>query len=359
MDAFKKILMENDINVPSNVEFKGMVYTIDGKPLDKGMIDFLKWVFVPVFQSTSGIIIPRTGEFKIDAEKISPRTIINLSGLPNASASVLNEGLVQIYLGILFVFSAISNTVDIIFSILDKGIISFENLLNFNPPDEILDEIDGLFHALKKSQESNWLHIFLPHIGEKNINKHFVRITNGMASIIIGHELTHWFETIYKKEAWDKKLAVVDDGIESWLNSEHVLVKKEKFENAKAHLADKNIRKSWINEVNADIGAFKYSQNTATMGGWMRSPEILKETYILLEFLFSIVHLFEIFNYKNGIKNNMSTHPPSVIRRSIFHHIAAKRFGMSELDYANKQNGAGLAVRILMEVIIDKYLRER
>lgn len=97
---FERDLWDNEmVAFPQNVSFRGDVRHPDGSKLTKNELDLLKWIVVPVCSATQEIVLPALQRFKVSTPTVSPKTIINFGGMPNAAARVLGSGELEIHLG--------------------------------------------------------------------------------------------------------------------------------------------------------------------------------------------------------------------------------------------------------------------
>ena len=358
--SFERALFDKQLVVfPPNVSFRGDVCRLDGNELSDTDLDILKWIVAQVTSATKEIALPDLDRFKTNSPIISPKTIINFSGLPNAFARISGEGDLEFHLGILFTFESLPATFELINRMI-TGHSSFSpsDLQNFKPPDEVIYEIDSLMDAWDTSSNSGWTQVVLPttafssHRGRSNMNR-------GMTYLIIGHELTHWFETIYKDAEWARMMTEMKDHLSTWLAEEKLLVRHQVMENVKRLLKDVAVLDSWVRELHADCGAFDYLYATKTHGGWDASRQKLMDTYVHMAFFFSLLTVFEIYAQTTGQKVDVTTHPPAIVRRAVFCHIQAKRNRMSQEDFLFRQFGAGTVVGYIMEAIIREYMKLR
>src|SRR5207245_2462106 len=110
------------------------------------------------------------------------------------------------------------------------------------------------------------------------------------AYIVLGHELTHWFQTIYKESEWTRKLKEVNGHLDTWAAEEKVMVRPEVIENAKRLLRNPAVREALVNEIHADCGAFDYFYASETAGwrGWVSPQDTLMRAYVHMAVFFSL-----------------------------------------------------------------------
>lgn len=235
-----------------------------------------------------------------------------------------------------------------------SGELPFSLLEQFKPPREIITQLNNLVTAWEGSRKSRWSHLILPPsaVPLDAIGGYMHR---EMAHLVTGHELTHWFETIYKDEEWARMMTAVRGHLFSWLAEEKHFPDSRVVDNARRMLKDPAILDSWVREIHADCGAFDFFYASATHGGWGPSREALRDAYVYMSFFFSLLTLFELYEIAIGQGEDATTHPTAVIRRSVWCHIQAKKYGMSQEDFLCQQFGAGFFVQCIMEAIFKEY----
>ena len=272
------------------------------------------------------------------------------------------DGELEVHLGILFAFYSLSLTFEVIKRVITGDQLSFSDLESFKPPKEVISEIGRLMDAWDESSRTGWARAILPaRVGRSSKVDANVAdmVERGMTYIVVGHELTHWFETIYKDAEWGRMMTEVEGHLSTWLAEERKLVSPQVLANVRKLLKDPAAPDSWVREIHADCGAFDFFYASSTHGGWSASSEDLMRANIHMSFFFALLSLFEVHAQNSGVDLDVTTHPPAVIRRAVFCHIMAKRHGMSQQDFMLIQFGAGFAVGCLMEAIIAEYVKTR
>lgn len=132
-------------------------------------------------------------------------------------------------------------------------------------------------------------------------------------------------------------------------------------QNARGLLKNPAVFDSWAREAHADYGAFDFFQASETRGGWNKTPEALMRAYVHIALFFSLLTLFEVWANLRGVRVDVSTHPPAIVRRALFCHIEAKRMNIkiSPHEFLYRQFGAGMITAALMEAIIGGYVSQR
>ncbi|MGD0952599.1 MAG: hypothetical protein ABR985_09430 [Methanotrichaceae archaeon] len=360
--SFEEALFrKQQVTFPPHVSFRGEVRRTDGSDLRDEELDLLKWIITPIAQATEKIVFPDPSQTKLGRSTVSPKTVINFSGMPNASARVSGEGELEIHLGLLFALHSLFTTFGLVNRLIKGSQSSFSDLENFKPPHEVITELDQLMDAWDKSSKSGWTQSILPRgIAPTPVDKdslmHSEMMYRGLTYIVVGHEITHWLETIYKDAEWMRKMTEVKAHLSTWLAEEKLMVPPHVVDNARQLLKEPDVLDAWVREINADCGALDFSYASNTLGGMYKSREALMRIYIQMALFFSILRLFEAYAQATGHEINVITHPPASIRRAVFCHIQAKRYHMSEEDFLLHQFGAGAAVSFIMDAIIGDYM---
>jgi hypothetical protein len=352
-------LRAQHIFYPAHIEFRGTLKKVDGGHLDSNDLYYLSFIFRPVAKATENIILPDKERYNIDSNTVSPKTIINMSALPTASAQKGDAGKLEISLGILFAFNSLPSTVTLIQNLLKKDTYEISDIQNFKVSSDILSEIDALMNSWYKSFQSGWKELFLSLSGKKDLKplklKHF---SDSLVFVVVGHELAHWFESIYKQAEWTRIMNETERYINTCLLEDSIFIGKKVTENIKLLLNKRNVLDNWKKEVRADTEAFDYLASSCSFGGRIQSREILRDNYVTMAYFFSLLTMFEIFFQRVGIDLDVSTHPPAATRRAIFNHIQRKKCNMSLHDYMFTQNGSGFFVSCIMEKIISEYVTQ-
>ncbi|QDU23309.1 hypothetical protein [Urbifossiella limnaea] len=353
--TFQQILQEDELVVfPPHIGFKGNPGNADGSELSRLQCDLLKWMIEPVQGATECIVLPKPDRYKGEPKMVTPKTIINFSGMPNASARTFAGGELEIHLGLLTAFASLPKTYTLVNRELSCSEHRLDQLASFDPPRAVLLEIASLARAWEMSEQANW-QLLVPVID--GLESSASRVGGrGMVYLVVGHELTHWFESLYKDAEWERMMAEIRGHIVTWLDEESALVRPAVLATAREALRDPTVMDSWVREFHADMGGFEYLHATETHGGWAKSPEKLASAYMHVSFFFALNAMVETHLERREHEYDHRSHPPWNIRRAVFCHIQAKRMGMSQQDYLFRQFGAGFATSILMDRILDVYL---
>jgi hypothetical protein len=364
--SFESALFEKHlIAFPPNVSFQGEPRNADGSDLSDDQLHWLAFVLEPVTSATQEIILPQPDRFRVRGSRIAPKTVITFSGMPNASARISGEGELKVHIGILFAFMSLPLTLHAIRELMTGPGVDVAALERFRPPPEVIGELDRLMDAWDRSAESGWRLATLPSTPDSRTDdseatdEHVT--VKGMTSILLGHELTHWFETIYKRGEWARMMKEVRERYRTWLRAEKQ-VSPEAIEEVEALLRRGDVLDNWVRETHADCGAYDFACASDTLGGWIRGPEAapyVMEVNINMALFFSLLTLFEVWARLRGAVGDISTHPPASIRRAVFYHIQAKKLGMSQEDFLFRQFGAGTAIDYIMGRIIGEYMAVR
>ncbi len=186
-------------------------------------------------------------------------------------------------------------------------------------------------------------------------------MARGMVFLLVGHELTHWLETIYKPAEWARMLREFEGHYATWLKEDRSL-SRDRRQAAAAVLRDRTMLSNWIKEIHADCGGYDFAVATATHGGWVRGPSahgLVARVQIQMAFWFWLLKLFELYSHARGRPPGVRTHPPAAVRSAVFHHVQAKRSRMSPRDFSVRGFGAGTAAQFLLARILEAYLRTR
>ena len=358
MSGFERALWEKErVAFSPNMSFRGEVRNMDGSELNEKQLDILKWMIEPVSATTQEIHLSQPDRFSVADPIIAPKTVISFSGMPNAAARVSGSGELEINLGILFAFASLPATYQLLTDMLRSTEMDISDLQSFRPPNAVISELDGLMGAWDSASRSGWRSIGMPRRFAEPGSLH-----RRMVFLVIGHELTHWFETIYKDAEWARMMKEVDGHYHSWLKEEKLLVRPEVLGNARRLLKDRAVLSNWVRETHADCGAYDYAGASATFGGWVKGDEArrkLMQINVNMAIFFWLNSLLELYTESRGGEIDVTTHPPAAIRRAIFVHIQAKKQGMSQQEFLFRQFGAGIAAGFLLERIAEEYLRTR
>ncbi len=184
-----------------------------------------------------------------------------------------------------------------------------------------------------------------------------------MIRILVAHELTHWFRTIYKDAEWARRMKEVTGYYKKWLREEKFLVDPKMMASARQLLSNQNILNNWVEETHADCGAYEFAWAAETHGGWASNdPSVapaLRQVNVSMSLFFWLLTLLEIYTRSRGLGLPVDTHPPYPYRSAIFCYIQAKKRHMSQQDFLFKQFGAGMAISYIMQRVIEEYVRVR
>jgi len=354
--SFEEMLAERLIFFPKNVSIHGDVRQMDGTPVDPEMAMYLMHLMRPVAQATERIVVPDPSTMTNPQRHVSPKTILTFSGMPNAETRIDVEGTLTIHLGMLAAFASLPATFELLHSVIDTPDLQWSHLQTFKPPENVLAEVDRLMAAWDASAKSGWQHVRVSSFPTDSQFGLYRKMSDGMAHLVTGHELTHWFETVYRPSEWERRIAETKSDVQRWLGEETLLMRPQVMSRLRGLLQDPEVLDNWTHEVHADCGAFDFLHASSTHGGWSQSAKKLQRSFILIALLFSLLTLLEIFNQMTGGEVSVKTHPPASARRALFVHIQARRCGMSEQEFLLKQFGAGVAVGALMDAIIGTYV---
>jgi hypothetical protein len=95
-----------------------------------------------------------------------------------------------------------------------------------------------------------------------------------------------------------------------------------------------------------------------TVRGPDAAPYVM-EVNLNMAFFFTVLTLFEVWQLLRGAPGDFRTHPPVGVRKALFHHVQAKKEGMSQEDFLFRHFGAGTVVNHVMARTIDAYVALR
>jgi hypothetical protein len=353
--TFQQILQEDQfVFIPPHVTFEGNPGNPEGGELTSSQCNQLKWMIEPVSSATKKIVLPNPARYKGEPREVTPKTIINFSGMPNASARTFGTGELEIHLGLVTAFASLPQTYGLVAAVLAGGTaIRFDQLIQFEPPPAVLLELDTLVRTWQMSEKAGW-RLMVPALAGLVPNAEIGAGGRGMIYVVVGHELTHWFEVLYKEAEWERMMAEVRGHVATWLDEE-MMLPPAVLSTARQALRDPAVLSAWTREFHADAGAFEYLHATMTHGGWHTTPEKLASAHSHMSFFFALNAMVEEYLERRGHTSDHRTHPPWNIRRAVFCHIQAKRLKLSQQDFMTRQFGYGLATAILMDRILDAY----
>jgi hypothetical protein len=363
--AFQEALFQrHQILFSPNVSFRGELRKADGSDLSDDELHWLAFVLEPVTSATEEIILQRPERFTVGRPKVTPKTVITFSGMPNASARIVGEDELEVHIGVLFAFLSLKLSVNTVRQLMTGPAVDVGALERFRPPPEVIAELDRLMDAWDKSAATGWSLATLPPTPASVANQvpdDWMTPLKGMASILLGHELTHWFQTIYKPAEWARMMDETGSAIRDWMRAQKRVSRKE-VEEIEALLRDDAVFANWVREAHADSGAYDYACDTSTHGGWIRGPDAapyVMEVNINMAFFFAVLTLLEVWGMLRGVSGDFRTHPPVGVRKALFHHVQAKKADMSQEDFLFRQFGAGTVVNHVMARTIDEYVALR
>jgi hypothetical protein len=343
---------DNIFTLPTNVWVRGEMRHADGSELSGQELDALKWIISPVASAVQEIRLPPPlDRFKVRTQAVFPKTVIDLSGMQCPYTWMSGEPRLVIPLGIIMTLQFLPATFRLLDRILASEQQDIEQLSHFQPPDEVIREIDRLIKAWDASSGST---------GVTPRNWDTSQRARGLVHVVVGHELGHWMEAIYKDAVWARKMRDVEGYYRSWLKEENVFVNSTIMKDVRQLLRDKNILHHWIRETLADCDSFQSFFTNMTFGGWIKGSDArpqLREAYVGMSVLFSILGLHEMYAKSRGAPPDVTTHPSAVIRLAIFCHIQAKKLRMSQETFLFQQFGAGVAVRLILGRTFEEYRR--
>lgn len=341
--------------LPPNVWVRGVVRNADGNELNKQQLEGLKWIISPVASAVEEIVlVPPFDRYKVSTPKVFPKTVIDLNGMWGPHTRMSGEPRLVIPLGMMLTVQSLPETFDLLDHILASE-RDIARLDRFQPPRKVVREVGRLIEAWDASSRSGWKTSVI--LGSLDTSPRG-RI---VSSILVGHELGHAFEAIYTDAVWAQKMKEVEEHYRSWLNEEKILLNSTVMNNVRRLLRDQNILGNWVRESLADDDAYEYAFASLTHGHWIRGTDelpYLREVYVAMAILFSLLGLWELYNQSRGMPPDVmfTTHPSALARPAVWCHIQAKKVGLSQEAFLSEQFGAGMVVLIAMAKIFGKVV---
>lgn len=274
-----------------------------------------------------------------DSSDIKPKVILSPAPVLNAGASNEGEGTIFLYAGIPLWFMYLPNVTSYLYNLCGPGKESpINSIKNAAFPIQCKNELDKLGEALITSKNSKWTTCGALPKGDMNWD-----IYDYLVQIIVLHETGHLEE---RSQHWSEMMSRTENYLIEMLNNSNLITDNFVFE--------KNILVQWCREAIADQLAF------ANLWFGDRKTQISQENRGLINLsfgiLFGIMELVEwVFPPEEYTIYEFSTHPPTRLRRDLFHYILSKEFGLDINRYYCYQNGAGFMAGILF----DKYFNSK
>ena len=352
---FERTLREKSsdeiFTLPPNVWVRGEMRHADGSELSEQELDALKWIISPVVSAAQEINLPPPFDrFKVRAHTVFPKTVIDLSGMQCPYTWMSGEPRLVIPLGIIMTLQFLPATFGLLARILASEQQDIEQLRHFQPPDEVIGEIDRLIKAWDASSGSTGI---IP----RNWDTSLAHRGRGSVYVVVGHELGQCLN--HQGTGMARRMRDVKGHYKAG-SEENVLVNSTVMKNVRQLLRDKNILHNWIRETLADCDAYEYAFATMTHGGWIKGSDALpylREAYVDMSVFFSILGLYEIYAKSREAEPDVTTHPSALVRSAIFCHIQAKKLRMSQQTFLFQQFGAGVAVQFIMGRIFEECRR--
>ncbi len=227
---------------------------------------------------------------------------------------------------------------------------SIDELERFRPPKDCVKEVEALMNSWYESAQEGWSKFYSP-LGTPTGTESF--LVQQVSTLVVGHELGHWTEAIYRAEAWKALLALTRQHIQTWEQSEHGVSSVER-ELSHRLLQDPTVLDNWTREVCADAIGFEHC---AKEFGYGFAPSLSMMTNVATGLYFGLLRMLDVFHERVvGVAPDNESHPPANVRRSLFIHRKASEMGLAYDEFMVRQWGAGLAITIMLEKVLDEYL---
>jgi len=299
-----------------NAEVRGIPVDENGEKIDFSML------FADVLSIIKGVTYPETNKYKkdINEELNKIKVVLDFSPVPNAYANSKSLG---VNLGMISLFLSIPDLSEHILNILKHGNkISIDEYSRYKIPENILSELNEILLCWKVIHESNWTKFSFPKsfLEEKN-----TPIYLNLLRILVGHELGHWEENIYREDEWESLMKDMEDNIYSWI--EHIeAINSDYAKEVRDFLeSDSDIIENWKREVFSDVRGCFFCKNAL---GWGFNQERQLELHLSISLYFFVLRLLEIFCDQNELELDYHTHPTGTMRESIFMYIYAKEMNI-------------------------------
>lgn len=340
---------EELIAFPKHVSFDGDAVRPNGEPLSSAQVQWLAIVIDSAIRATElNLRDPNIFAF---VGPVSPKLHISLRPELNAFASKADGGSVTVSLNLLLALEASSSAVNFIVDSLASDSLEQEEFLRIAsaPPKEHLVFEVGSFAKIWRESLAGHATV-MPSSGAQDLPP---GIRTGLTYLIVGHELGHWKECVYRKEVWDGELSATTEMINQWLRDGDSVVRQPIKNAIREHLSNEEVLSEWTREIHADQSAMLHLRS-ADVVAWSQSPRMLKHQYLCMGLYFAMLRAFEVFRLLDG-SPDMGGHPPAHVRQSLFMYIQGKKFRASELDFCLRQYLVGYLAYGIFEQILGAY----